>query len=426
MEIVRASKRRAFDLASAGLLGLCLPAAAPAGTPAWLAPDTVSGTIDLRLAGADGEPSWTDDGFGKARFGGGDGGGFSPRPVLAEAELVWRPPLGWDLTGTLAVAAQHEQDYPVDLIEAFVTWRPVPRGKTRLSARAGLMWPSVSLEHEGPAWAVTDMITPSAINSWIGEEVKPVAVEGTVSRALGSQRVSATLAVFGFNDTAGTLLSFRGWAMHDLKAGAFGLQKLPPLNNFMLFAQAAETRPTIEIDDRPGFYGKLAWSPAAPVQLEAFYYANRGVPEAVTPSLQWGWDTRFLHLGLRADLGPRTRLLAQALSGTTEMGIEEGAHYWVETRYRAAYLRATHEAGRVALSGRFDLFDSRERGSEMEREESEEGWALTGAGRLRLSDEAALLVEALHIDSRRGTRLRAGAAPRQSQSVVQLALRLTL
>lgn len=425
MEIVRA-RMRGMRAAGLALAGLCAPVAAHAAPPAWLAPDTVSGVIDLRLAGADGEPSWTDGGYGKARFGGGDAGGFSPRPVLAEAELVWRPPLGWDLTGTLAVAAQHEQDYPVDLIEAFVAWKPVPRGPTRLSARAGLLWPSVSLEHEGPAWTVTDMITPSAINSWIGEEVKTVAAEGTVSRALGGQRVSATLAVFGFNDTSATLLAFRGWAMHDLKAGAFGRQPLPPLNDFMLFAQAPATRPTIEIDGRPGFYGKLAWAPAAPVQIEAFYYANRGDPEAVTPTLQWGWDTRFFHLGLRADLGPRTRLLAQALSGTTEMGFEQAGAYWVETRYRAAYLRATHETGRVALSGRLDLFDTRERGSEMEREESERGWALTGAGRLRLSDAVALLVEGLHIDSRRRTRLRAGAAPRQVQSVVQLALRLTL
>ncbi|HYD37924.1 MAG TPA: hypothetical protein VEA60_09945, partial [Allosphingosinicella sp.] len=380
----------------------------------------------LRLAGADGEPSWTDGGYGKGRFGGGDAGGFSPRPVLAEAELVWRPPLGSDLTGTLAVAAQHEQDYPADLIEAFVAWKPVPRGPTRLSARAGLMWPSVSLEHEGPAWAVTDMITPSAINSWIGEEVKTVAVEGTVSRALGGQRVAATLAIFGFNDTAATLLSFRGWAMHDLKAGAFGHQKLPPLNDFMLFAQAPATRPAIELDGRPGFYGKLAWSPVAPVQIEAFYYANRGDPEAVTDTLQWGWDTRFLHLGLRADLGPRTRLLGQAMTGTTEMGFEEGGHYWVETRYRAAYLRATHELGRVALSGRFDLFDTRERGSQMERVESEQGWAVTAAGRYRLSEESDLLVEGLHIDSRRAARLRVGARPEQAQTVVQLAVRLTL
>ncbi|MFL6845622.1 MAG: hypothetical protein ACJ8ER_12160 [Allosphingosinicella sp.] len=424
MEIVRVAKRCAAGLALAGALPLCPPAAA--ALPAWLAPDTVSATADFRLAAADGERSWTDGGFGKARFGGAGEGDVSLRPALGNAEAVWRPPLGWNLTGTLAVAAQDGQDLPVDLIEAFVAWKPVPSGPARLSARAGLMWPPVSLEHEGAAWQVADMITPSAINSWIGEEVKPVAAEATVSRTLGSQRLSATLALFGANDTAGTLLAFRGWAMHDLKAGAFGHQPLPPLNDFMVLAQAPATKPTIELDGRPGVYGKLAWSPAAPVLIEAFYYANRGKPEAVTPTLQWGWDTRFLHLGLRVDLGPHTRLLAQALSGTTEMGIEESGRYWVETRYRAAYLRATQEVGPVALSGRLDLFDTRERGSEMSPDESEQGWALTGAGRLHLSDQAALLVEGLHIDGRRPTRLRIGTPGQQDQIVLQLALRLTL
>jgi hypothetical protein len=426
MGIVRAARSCASSLALAGAALLCPPAAAETAEPGWIAPDTVSGVVDFRLAAADGEPSWTDGGFGKARFGGARDLGLKPLPALAEAELVWRPPLGWDLTGTIAVAVQHEQDYPVDLIEAFVTWKPLPRGPTRLSARAGLMWPPVSLEHEGSAWEVADTITPSAINSWIGEEVKPIAAEATISREMGSQRLSATLALFGFNDTAGTLLGFRGWAMHDLKAGAFGHQPLPPLNDFMTLAQAPATRPTIELDDRPGFYGKLAWSPAAPILVEAFYYANRGDPKVATPNLQWGWDTRFLHFGMRADLGPHTRLLAQALTGTTEMGLEEGDRYWVETRYRAAYLRVTHETGPVALSGRLDLFGTRERGSEMSRDEGEQGWALTGAGRLRLSDEAALLVEGLHIDSRRGTRPRTSVAPNQDQNILQLALRLTL
>ena len=47
------------------------------------------------------------------------------------------------------------------------------------------MWPPVSLEHEGADWHVQDSITPSAINSWIGEEVRPVALEGTLAANLG-------------------------------------------------------------------------------------------------------------------------------------------------------------------------------------------------------------------------------------------------
>jgi len=62
----------------------------------------------------------------------------------------------------------------------------------------------------------------------------------------------------------------------------------------------------------------------------------------------------------------------------------------------------------------------------MEVEESEDGWALTGAVDWRLSTQTELIFEALHIDSDRGVRTRVGLAPSQEQNVVQVALRLTL
>ena len=101
--------------------------------------------------------------------------------------------------------------------------------KLAFSARAGLMWPPISLEHEGADWHVKDSITPSAINSWIGEEVRPVAAEGTVAATLGEHKLRATAALMVANDTAGTLLTFRGWALHDRMTLAFRRQPLPPL-----------------------------------------------------------------------------------------------------------------------------------------------------------------------------------------------------
>jgi hypothetical protein len=345
----------AFGLAIAGAFSL-VPSTAGIAAPADpIRPETLTAVLDLRGAAGDGEPSWTDGGFGKTRFGG-EQGGAEARPVLAEAALIWEPELRWDLRGTIAVAAQHEQDHPVDLVEAFLAYKPVPGGPIRLSARAGLFWPAVSLEHQGASWTVPDMITPSAINSWIGEEVKILGGEVTAAREIGGNRLAATLGLFGFNDTAGTLIAFRGWALHDAKATAFGHHRLPTLNAFMQMAQAPTTKPLIELDGRPGYYAKLAWQARAPVRLEAFYYDNRGDPEAVTDALQWGWATRFLNLGLRVDLGDQTHLLAQALTGTTEMGFPDaGGRYWVETRYRAAYSRLTHRRGPFALSGRVDL-----------------------------------------------------------------------
>jgi hypothetical protein len=414
--VVKIRFRHAALIALAGLA----PAAARA------AGGVMSGVADFRLAAADGETSWLAGGFGKTRLGSGGDGDLKLHAVPAFGELIVQPPLTWNLRATLVLTAQQGPRQPLDVSEALVTWKPLPRGPLRLSARAGLFWPPVSLEHEGAGWIVPDMITPSAINSWIGEEVKMVAAEGTVARDMGGGRVAATFALFGFNDTAGTLLAFRGWAMHDVTAGAFGHRRLPPLNPFMQDVQAPSTRPVDEVDGRLGFYAKLAWSPAAPVSLEAFHYRNRGTPDAVTDRLQWGWDTRFWNVGARVDLGPHTRLLAQALTGTTEMGVEEDEHYWVETRYRAAYLRLIREQGPLTLTGRLDLFGTRERGSEMGGAESEGGWAATAAASWALSPHAKLILEGLRIDSDRGARARTGLAPGQRQNQLQAALRLTL
>ncbi|HEY5710602.1 MAG TPA: hypothetical protein VIT38_01805 [Allosphingosinicella sp.] len=388
-------------------------------------PANLTAVIDFRIVLTNGERSWADGGFGKSRFGGG-GDDVDAHAVPATAEIVWHGPLAWNFGGTIAIAAQDDQDQPVDLIEGFVTWRPLPNGETRFSARAGMFWPPVSLEHEGQEWRVADMITPSAINSWIGEEVKVAGVEGSVSHPLAGGRVTGTLGLFGFNDTSGTLLAFRGWALHDQKTGAFSRQALPPLNAFMATVQPQWTTPTLEVDHRIGFYGRVAWQMAAPVMLEVVYYNNRGDPEAFTPMNQWGWDTRFWNVGARIDLGPHTRILAQALTGTTEMGYVENGGIWVDTRYRSAYLRLTQEVGRVALSGRADLFDTRQRGSALTAEDDEEGWALTGALDWRLSGQADLILEYMHLDSQRAARARIGLDADQAQNVVQAAMRLRL
>jgi len=409
---------------------LCLVAAAPAHAEGGglFSDESLSAVADFRLVASNGEKAWTDEGFGKARFGGTSDGDWKVRPVATEAEVIWQPRFSWAVSGTVVAAWQDDQQHPVDLVEAFVSVKPLPSGGTHVSGRAGLYWPQVSLEHSGAAWQVTDMITPSAINSWIGEEVKVIGAEATLAQDIGSSQISATGGIFGFNDTAGTLLAFRGWALHDLKATAFGHQQLPPLNDFMVYAQAARTRPLIEIDDRPGFYGRAALKLAAPlpVTVSAFYYNNRGDPEAATKRLQWGWETRFWNFGARVDLSQKTRFITQVLTGTTEMGIETDEEYWASTRFRSAFARLSHQIGDVTLSGRAETFRTKERGYEMAWSESEKGWATTAAASWKLSRHVSLVGEAIHISSKRGTRARLGLNPRQKQTIVQAAIRLSI
>jgi hypothetical protein len=57
-------------------------------------------------------------------------------------------------------------------------------------------------------------------------------------------------------------------------------------------------------------------------------------------------------------------------------------------------------------------------------DESEDGWAVTAAVRWPVWTYATLFGEALHVESDRGARARAGLPARETQTVLQAALRL--
>ncbi|HEX4695965.1 hypothetical protein [Sphingomonas sp.] len=412
-------------IGAVALVASPLPALAQSATELFT-PETVAANGYVRIVGTDGETSWLDDGYGKTRFDAASARNFRLDPEAVEADVVWTPRFTWGLSGTVVAIAQQGQENVVDLSEAYLTYKPLLAGGTKLNVRAGLFWPPVSLEHTGPEWRVRDTITPSAIGSWIGEEVKVGGVEANVTRTIGAQRLSGTFAIFGLNDTAGTLLAFRGWALHDEKAVAFGTQPLPPLNPFFAAdVQATRTRPAIELDNRPGWYAKLGWTPTPWLDLQAVHYDNRGNPEAVTPTLQWGWRTRFDTLGTVLSLGD-WQVRAQGMSGRTMMGFPEGDRLWVDTRFRSGYVMTTRNFGRGSASLRAEAFSTTSLGSELGRDWSENGWALTAAARRDIGKTWTVLVEALHVDSRKDARASVGLTPDQDQTQVQLALRVHL
>ncbi|HEX4096772.1 MAG TPA: hypothetical protein VHX64_08585, partial [Caulobacteraceae bacterium] len=193
-------------------------AASPAlADPDLFSRDAFEGLIDIRAIGVDGQPSYLDGGFGRLRYGGTSAGGFAGELSLADMALVWKPQFTWALGAIVDVEHQDGQQHGIDLVQAYLTYRPTPGADTRFTARAGLYYPPISEEHEGPSWSVADTITPSAINSWVGEEVKVVGGEAKVTHRFGDQELSATFGLFGYDDTAGTLLAFRGWGLTDMK-----------------------------------------------------------------------------------------------------------------------------------------------------------------------------------------------------------------
>jgi hypothetical protein len=352
--VPRARSFSASSLVPRLLATASLACASPAFAQATdiLSPEAWSVTGTVSVAATDGEESWLDRGFGKLGTSG-DGDDFRVRPLLSEANLIWRPRFSWALSATVVGTFQGGERNEAGISEAYLSYKPMRGSATRFSARAGLMWPPVSLEHEGADWHVADTITPSATNSWIGEEVRPLAVEGTMGTSIGAHRLTATAAVFAANDTSGTLLAFRGWALHNRRTLAFNDQPLPPFEPEDEGYQAHFTHPLLDVGPgfatRPGYYAKLVWQPPVPVRFEFFRYDNRAEPTDVNEDIEWGWRTHFNNIGVEADV-EGTRIRAQAMTGRTRMGYEEpplGRH-WIDMRFRSL---SCSSAGRWGRSG---------------------------------------------------------------------------
>lgn len=380
-------------------------------------PETLHGLADIRLASGDGERGFLGGGFGKT---GRTDNGLS----LRDLALEWKPHLGFAASAVVSVDYQPQRSPRLDWNEAYLKLKAPPSPIGRAQGRVGLFYPPVSMEHEGVAWTDPDMLSASAINSWIGEEVKVAGVEASVTRKLGDHDLTATGGVFGWNDTAGTLLTFRGWALHSVFAGPHTEFALPPMSAFMTQRQAADTYPVLELDGRPGYYGRLEWRPPAPVVLNATYYDNGGNRTAVK-DLQWAWETRFLDLGARWDVNARVRVQAQALNGETLMGFRRRGDRWIDVGFRAAYLMVQRRFGDDLASARLDAFEVNDRTLQAIDNNDETGWSAAIDWRHRLSTHAALVTEALYVTSDRPSRAYGGAAPRQDQTLVQSALRLS-
>ena len=383
---------------------------------------------DIRAWAADGEPSWLDGGLGKARYGGHDDLSARDGLGLAELSALIDVDLTWDLAGYVHLQYGDWQDEPVDLVEAFLTWKPVPRSAVSWDLKAGLYFPHISREHTGPAWTSPYTITPSAANSWIGEEIRALGVQAGTGWRGDAARLHLTAGLFGFNDPAGSLLAYRGWALDDIKVGAFSRLPLPPLpaigdgGTFVRW-QPHWVHPVREIDGRLGWHAGLDWEYGDHLSAGAVYYDNGGDPESFEYE-QYGWDTRFWNAYVEVEPAPHLEVIAQYMQGVTIMGRRpDGVHRAVDVGYDAAFVLASRRFGASRLSLRFDWFGTTDHSFVAEDDNNEDGTAWTAAAAHDFSRRDRVMVEVLLLDSTRPNRATIGYGPAQTQAVVQAAYR---
>jgi hypothetical protein len=251
-----------------------------------------------------------------------------------------------------------------------------------------------------------------------------LAFEGKVEHRFGDQQVSLTAALFKHDDMSGTLLSYRGWALHDVRVTAWGHFPLPPLSPSKVPYQDRITNPFWEVDGHAGYYARVDWQTPWPVSVNLFRYDNKG-DRLSTYELQTAWRTRFWNAGASAALGERTTAKAQVLWGNTLVGPDTPFGYPTDVDFAAAYLLLSRELGGGKLSARGDWFETHDNTYVADDNNNEHGWSAMLAYKHSVTHFADAIVEVLHVESNRPARVvNGGIAAQQNQTQLQTSLRL--
>jgi hypothetical protein len=370
----------------------------------------VDGAIDVRWVQASGETSFQNGGLGITRFDpdheGLELGRAFLAPSLRITDIV-------SLHGVIDAYGDHNRN-PVDLSEFYLDIRPFPSSSVRWRARVGAFYMPVSLENRGVGWTDVYSITPSALNSWIGEEFRTIGAEiearwlGAASGYLGDFALIG--AVYGWNDPAGALIAERGFALSDRPSTLFGYLGSPPIDFYR------------EIDHRPGYYGGLSWRHHDRLELRVLRYDNRADPAAENQAGMYAWRTRFTSAGLRFEPDAHWTFISQYLDGNTAVGTDYDDEEQFYLKMRTAFALASFEWGRERLTARYDEFHTHQLSGEYGPRD-QDGHAWTFAAWHELGEDWQLVAEWLRVVSSFPPRIALGLPADQTQTQFQLSIR---
>lgn len=376
----------------------------------------VSGYIDLRLVAPSDETSWLQGGLGKTRYGNGDSH-LQLAELIGQGYVLLTP----EILTVAVLRIEPEQRTLVDALETYVRYRPVSTSPWRWSVKGGAFFAPFSLENTELGWSGYWTITPSAINSWFGEELRTIGGEGTLDWRTPEGTLEFIASGFGWNDPAGVMVADRGWTLNDRITGLIDHLREPDATVLLFGNQPPGSTPIFkELDGRAGWYAGISWDDESNWHLEAEYYNNEADPAAHQGDA-FGWRTRFWNLGASWKFDNFT-LLSQALTGDT--AIVPFAGFTSITDFDSAYLLAGWERDEWRVAVRGDWFRTKTNNTFGPSPAlSENGKAVTAAVSWLPEDWVRLTGELLLVDSKRDERAIVGLDPQQTNAQLQLSAR---
>jgi len=280
------------------------------------------GVIDIRASTTDSLPSYLAGGQGKLSLS--DGEQLSLAQTGVELTVLWDSGLS---AHTVVNAYIDDEDSAVGLTEGYFKYRGLPNDSGfRFQSRLGIFYPEISLENNAYAWASSNTLNSSSLNTWIGEEIRVLGSEFKLTR-LGKftnspYDWSLSATAFINNDPAGALIAWHGWTSSSRQTLWTESRAFPWLKaqnpGGSLEGQAKKSDPFLELDNKVGFHLHSKWKLRGKGELSFGYYDNNATPYEQENG-QYGWRTRFYHAGMRWKLNKTLSVTAQYLQGDTLM-----------------------------------------------------------------------------------------------------------
>jgi len=250
---------------------------------------------------------------------------WQPRPAFsAHVHLLARDGQGNNRRSTLGIP------------EAYLELNLKPKGD-RLRLRGGAMFLPTSRENIDALWENPYTISSSALNSWLGEEFRPIGIDATYFW----RGWMGGATVFRGNDTFGALPPARGWTLDD---------HWTLLGEWVPVDDEYFTSVSAEADDRLGWSARAGWNHER-FSVQATHIDNRS--DGLEYGSLFNWNTRFDIVGADATFGDWT-LAAETGWGPTFL-IVRGSKYVSDIR--ASYVLASRRFDQGRASIRLDDFD---------------------------------------------------------------------
>jgi hypothetical protein len=228
---------------------------------------------------------------------------------------------------------------------------------------------------------------------WPGNRIDIIGLAFTGKGYLGEHEVSASLT--SYETTVRSDPRFASALALKAPLAAFGQFSRPGYGLRLIDGDAMPLR-------QPSFAASISWGLPGAFRLEATHSDTLGDPDLALMAMQGSWQSRSDTISLVTDLSRGWQLRLQSFQGRTIASDNAGGSAWIDTRYGAGSAMISRSFGANVLSARYDSFVTSNRGSLVDADKNEKGWALSVIASRKLGPLAVARAQLVHLESYRG------------------------